>query len=116
MKTEREKAPLPADILEALPRVRTLCVNYPDCAETLTYGNPTFKRAGKAFVVLDRYKGLSCLWLLVDPVLRDDQLTVDGWFASPYDPRQAALCCRLDKLEWAVLGPLIDASYALAKR
>ena len=106
---------LPEDIVEALPKLRRLCETLADCQETLSYGNPAFKRGRKPFAILDRYKGQSCLWVLVDPVLRDDQLAIPGWFASPYDPREEALCCPLDKLDWDRLRPLIEASYGLAK-
>jgi len=111
---ERAKRALADDVVEALPKVRQLCQKFADCEETTSYGNPTFKRGRKNFLVLDRYKGRSCLWLLVDPVNRDDQLTVEGWFASPYDPRETALCCDLAKLDWSSVGTLIDASYALS--
>jgi len=104
---------------QALSSLRGLCQAFADCEETLSYGNPAFKRAGKrgskAFAVLDRYKGHACLWVLIDPVLRDDQLAAPGWFASPYDPRQTALCCPLEKLDWSALGPVIEASYHLAQ-
>ena len=111
---ERAKRVLSSDVLEALPKVRLLCRKFDDCEETTSYGNPTFKRGRKNFLVLDRYKGRSCLWLLVDPVNRDRQLAVDGWFASPYDPRETALCCDLAELDWGSAGVLIDDSYHLA--
>jgi len=110
----RASRPLSSEIVEALPRIRQLCRRFDGCTETLSYGNPTFKRGKTSFLVLDRYKGQSCLWLLVDPVLRDEQLAVDGWFASPYDPRRTALCCDLNKLDWSSVETLIEASYNLA--
>jgi hypothetical protein len=110
----REKKPLSADVVDALAIVRQLCKGLDDCKETLSYGNPAFKRGGKNFVVLDQYKGRSCLWLLIDPLERGDRLAVDGWFASPYDPRETALCCGLDKLDWSSIGPLINTSYQLS--
>jgi hypothetical protein len=107
---------LPADIQEALPKLRALCAGLDDCQESLSYGNPAFKRGKTPFAILDRYKGASCLWLLVDPVLRDDQLAVKGWFASPYDPRQTALCCALESVDWDHVGDLIRSSHQLAQR
>jgi hypothetical protein len=107
---------LPEDIVSTLPKIRTLCAAFDNCRETTTYGNPTFKRGPRNFLVLDRYKGRSCLWLLVDPALRDDLLAVDGWFPSPYDPRKIALCCHLDRLDWTSAAHLIKASYHLAQR
>ena len=49
-------------------------------------------------------------------VLRDEQLQQPGWFASPYDPRQRALCCPLDALDWSAVGPLVASAHRLAGR
>ena len=100
----------------ALDRLRAICRDLAPCEEALSYGNPAFKRGKAPFVILDRYKGAACLWLLVDPVLRDEQLQQPGWFASPYDPRQRALCCPLDALDWSAVGPLVASAHRLAGR
>jgi hypothetical protein len=110
----RSLEPLPADIEAAVPRLRRLCAGLDNVTEGLSYDNPTFRRGPKPFAILDRYKGTSCLWLLIDPVLREDQLGIEGWFASPYDPRQLALCCRLDAVDWEAASRLVKASYGLA--
>ncbi len=110
----RSLEPLLADVEAALPHLRRLCAGLENVVEGLSYGNPTFRRGTKPFAILDRYKGTSCLWLLIDPVLREDQLRIEGWFASPYDPRQLALCCRLDAVEWEAASGLVRASYGLA--
>ena len=99
---------------EALDTLRAICRAHSPCEEALSYGNPAFKRGKTLFVILDRYKGEACLWLLVDPVLRDEQLKVPGWFASPYDKRQRALCCDLDQLDWTAAAPLIASAHRLA--
>ncbi len=99
---------------EALDTLRAICRAHSPCEEALSYGNPAFKRGKTPFVILDRYKGQVCLWLLVDPVLRDEQLKVPGWFASPYDKRQRALCCALDQLDWTAAAPLIASAHRLA--
>lgn len=106
--------PLAEDVVEALPKLRALCAGLSPCEEASSYGNPAFKRGKKPFAILDRYKGQSCLWLLVDPVLRDEQLKQEGWFPSPYDPRQLALCCPIDKVDWSVTGPLVASAHRLA--
>jgi hypothetical protein len=110
----RGETPLAEDVVEALPKLRAICAGLTPCEEALSYGNPAFKRGKKLFAILDRYKGQSCLWVLVDPVRRDDQLAVEGWFPSPYDPRQLALCCPLSTLDWDAAGALIASAHRLA--
>ena len=92
--------PLKALARAALPKIRAALGALEGVEETATFGNPTFKAYGKAFAVLDLYRGKDCLWMLVDPVERDDRLSLPGWFASPYDPRMTALCCDLDAIDW----------------
>ena len=39
-----------------LERLRRICSALPDTTETVTFGHPTFKAAGKTFTVLETYK------------------------------------------------------------
>jgi len=98
----------------ALQRLRRIAGALPGAAETVTFGHPTFKVAGKAFAVLDDYGGRDCLWLRVGATERASLLASPGWFESPYDPRRAALCCRLESIDWRLIGPLVWKSHALA--
>jgi len=98
----------------ALSILRPICMALPGCVETLTFGNPTFKAKGKSFAVLDEYKGVSCLWLRVDPGRRQRLLDLPGWFPSPYDPREKALCCGLNDIDWRLAEGLVRESHRLA--
>src|SRR5688572_3789214 len=67
------KAPAPVPEYDAaLARLRAFCADWPGVTETTSWGNPTFKAAGKSFAVLDRYKGDYCIWLRCDPAGRED--------------------------------------------
>ena len=83
-----------------------------DC--TTTFGNPTFKVKGRAFLVLDRYRDTDCLWLRVAPVRRATLVAQPGWFPSPYDPKRQALCVALDSIDGRTIRSLVRASYAQA--
>jgi predicted DNA-binding protein (MmcQ/YjbR family) len=98
----------------ALERLRRISARLPGSTATRSFGHPTFKVAGKSFIVLDRYGGEPCLWLRVDPMERDARLAEPGWFPSPYDPRRVALCCRLESLDWRRLAGRVRDSYTLA--
>jgi predicted DNA-binding protein (MmcQ/YjbR family) len=98
----------------ALLKLRALCNKLERCEETVTFGHPTFKTRGKTFAVIDRYQEASCLWLRVHPTRRRELLAAEGWFKSPYDKRETALCCKLDAIDWRRIGPLLRESHALA--
>ncbi len=98
----------------ALARLRRLAAPLDGAVEVRSFGHPAFKAAGRLFAVLDRYRGEPCLWLRVDPLERTALIARRGWFAAPYDPRCAALCCRLEAIDWRRIGARVRDSYALA--
>jgi len=100
----------------ALTRLRAAVWSLEGAEESLSFGNPTFRVNRKAFAIIDRYHDRDCLWLRIETAERATLLQRRGWFASPYDPRQNALCCELDQLDWRSLGPLLRASYRLARQ
>lgn len=104
---------LSAAAAAALARLERLLADWDGVERTTTFGHPTFRVAGAAFAVLDRYQQHDCLWLKVPPQERDARLATPGWFAAPYDPRQTALCVRLDAIDWRRIRPLLRISYAL---
>ena len=97
----------------ALEHVRAAVRTLADVEESLTFGNPTFLVNQRAFAVFDRYQGRDCLWLRVAAADREGLLKRRGWFPSPYDPHQTALCCTLEQFDWGALRPLLHASYNL---
>jgi hypothetical protein len=105
---------LTSSAIDALERLRTAASGLPNVEESITFGNPTFRVNRRAFAVIDRYSGCDCLWLRVAASDRELLLKRRGWFASPYDPRQTALCCALEQFDWRRLRPLLRASYELA--
>jgi len=99
----------------ALTQLRKICLSLPNVAESLTFGNPTFKVGRKVFAVLDRYKGEYCTWLLCDPASRKRLLLKDNaFYPAPYDKKQAAICRKLNGTNWSKFKPMILASYELA--
>jgi predicted DNA-binding protein (MmcQ/YjbR family) len=106
------KAPAPGPEYEAaLARLRALSADWPGVTETTSWGNPTFKAAGKSFAVLDRYKGDYCIWLRCDPARREDLLAREGYFPAPYDKNRTAVCRLLDGLDWDEFRHLVRDSY-----
>jgi predicted DNA-binding protein (MmcQ/YjbR family) len=99
----------------ALEKLRRICAAMGNCEERTSFGHPTFRVGGRSFAVIDHYSGTDCLWLLINPRRRSELLRASGWFASPYDPQQKALCYRLDEIDWRRIRPLIRASFDIAR-
>ena len=96
---------------QALARLRSECADWPGVNETTSWGNPTFKANGKAFAVLDLYRGEYCLFVHIASDRREALLVEEGWFAAPYDKKKQSLCRRLDGIDWDAFQPILRASY-----
>jgi predicted DNA-binding protein (MmcQ/YjbR family) len=94
-----------------LARLRKICLALPETSEGLSFGNVAFRAGKRPFVVLDRYKGVDCIFLYVDPHRRAALLKDKRFFRAPYDPREQGLCRTLDKIEWREMTSLILDSY-----
>jgi predicted DNA-binding protein (MmcQ/YjbR family) len=101
--------------MTAVERLRATAESLAGVVETVTFGNPTFRVGPKTIAVVDRYDGRECLWLRVAPDERDLLLKQPGWFPSPYDPKQVALCCALDHVDWRCIKRRLRQSYDLAQ-
>jgi predicted DNA-binding protein (MmcQ/YjbR family) len=97
-----------------LPRLQDWTSGLDDIELTITFGNRTWKSGGKAFLVLDRYIDVDCLWLRIPDYRRPLLLATPGWSESPYDPKKQALCVSIDAIDDARMPALIHASYDLA--
>jgi hypothetical protein len=102
--------------LDALEKLRRICDVIGTFEERTSFGNPSFYAGGKSFAVIDHYDGADCLWLRIDPARRSQVMRDPGWFASPYDPHQKALCCRLDQIDWRRIRPLIRDSFDMVRQ
>jgi len=110
-KKPAKAAPGPRDKVHA--KLRTICLKLPEVVEAPSFGNPAFRVGKYPFVVLDRYKGVDCIFLYVDPGLRDELLQTQHFFKAPYDPKEKALCRTLEKIDWVEMKALIVASHRL---
>ena len=98
---------------DVLARLREICLALPGATEAASYGNPAFKVQGRPFAVLDHYRGADCVWVRCDPARRAQVLEQPGVFASPYDPKQTAVCVLPDEVDWVWLGGLIRGSWEI---
>ena len=110
-RTRTPKAPRAEGGDPLLKKLRTVCLALPGSVETLTYGHPTFKANGKAYAVLDNYKGVRCVWFRCAKSNRAILLKDARFFPSPYDKAQQALCRAAQDIDWRQLRDLIRASF-----
>src|SRR5262249_53125476 len=71
-----------------LTRLRKICSQLPDVSETVTFGHPTFKVAGKTFAVFEQYKGELGLALKVEKELQGVFLKDPRFYFTPYIGKQ----------------------------
>jgi ATP-dependent phosphoenolpyruvate carboxykinase len=114
--TPRVPRMLSAEAAAWLQKVQGWTAELSGTERTTTFGNPTFKVSGRAFLVLDHYRGADCLWFRVRNEDRFDRLAQSGWFASPYDPKRQALCIALNAIDGRKIRSWIRGSYAIVCR
>jgi predicted DNA-binding protein (MmcQ/YjbR family) len=103
-----------AAALEAVvKRLRKICLRLPETTEGASFGNIAFRAGKRPFVVLDRYKGADCIFVYVEPGLRDALLRDKHFFKAPYDLREQGLCRTLEAIDWKQMQALIGGSYRL---
>ena len=108
--TRAPKTPRDHDAF-VLKKLRSVCLSLPGTVETVTYGNPTFKANGKAYAVLDSYKGVACIWFRCAKSNRKTLLKDASFFPSPYDKGELALCRVARNIDWSQLGDLVHSSF-----
>ena len=102
----------PADPL--VERVRGICMVFPEAAEVLAWGRPTFRAGKKVFVVVS--SSMDRPYSIVFKPDADERLAhlQDGrFFSPPYWGPSGWLGIDIDvpQTDWTELGELIDTSY-----
>ena len=97
-----------------LKRLREICLELPECAETVKWGNPTFVAGKKQFAVLDRYNDRLCIAFIAKGPQQRQLLSKEGFFAAPYAAKYGWVCRDAEeKVNWEELTELILKSYRL---
>ncbi|MCU1524028.1 MAG: hypothetical protein JWO18_922 [Microbacteriaceae bacterium] len=102
----------PADPL--VERVRGICMVFPEAAEVLAWGRPTFRAGKKVFVIVS--SSMDRPYSIVFKPDADERLAhlQDGrFFSPPYWGPGGWLGIDIDgpQTDWTELGELIDTSY-----
>ena len=107
--------PLVVDSADPLvERVRGICMVFPEAAEVLAWGRPTFRAGKKVFVIVS--SSMDRPYSIVFKPDADERLAhlQDGrFFSPPYWGPSGWLGIDIDgpQTDWTELGELIDTSY-----
>jgi predicted DNA-binding protein (MmcQ/YjbR family) len=97
-----------------LSRLRTLCLALARTTETLTWGHPTFKVAGKTFCVLEEYAGHLTMCFQLSPPDAEAALRDPLFFKAPYIGNRGWVSLIVDRPpDWKKVRELMLQSYAL---
>ena len=105
--------PTPAATARALERVRRLCLVLPETSEVMAWGHPVFKAGTKTFAAIEPIKGRTSIAFRLEPVDVDLLLRQKGFFETPYGRGLWASVWADSRLDWALLGGLVNRSYRL---
>ena len=95
-------------------RVRGICAEYPEFAEKMAWGRPTFRAGAKLFVVMGSSMDRPHTMVFKpDPDERPAFLEDDRFFVPPYFGLGGWLGIDLEHIDtdWAFVAELIDESY-----
>lgn len=98
-----------------LGKLRKICRQLPQAAETVTFGHPTFQVAGKTFAVLEEYKGELGIALKVGKLVQGLFLKDPRFFLTPYAGKHGWVTLRVyaARLNWGEVRELLEGSYGL---
>lgn len=94
-------------------RVRSVCAEYPECAEVEAWGRPTFRAGKKIFVVVGAMMDRP-LTLVFKPDAEEHRALIElpQVFVPPYFGPSGWLAIELDEAtDWGFAAELIDTSY-----
>ena len=102
--------------MDALGRLRAVCLALPEATERETWGDATFRVRGKIFAMHRRGDGRSTVWCKAPPGAQETLVGADAarFFVPPYVGHHGWVGVRLDDgVEWEELADLVAESYRM---
>ena len=103
---------------DALDRLRTICLAFPEAVETGGVGNPSFKVRTKIFAMRHQHNDRWSVWCKAQPGMQ--HLLIDSdptrFFAPPYVGQHGWIGTYLDSapaMDWDQIADRIDESYRM---
>jgi predicted DNA-binding protein (MmcQ/YjbR family) len=96
----------------ALSQLRKLCLSLPETSETNSWGHPNFRAGKRIFAAFEAVGGRPSVAIRVDSADADLLLLHrKEFFSTPYGRGKWVSTWADGKLDWALLGGLIERSY-----
>jgi predicted DNA-binding protein (MmcQ/YjbR family) len=110
--TMANSKPSPDSILR---RLRKGCMALPDATETVSFGHPTFQVNGKAFAVLEEYKGELSICVKVGTNVQGVFLADNRFYRTPYIGKHGWISLKVHAapLDWDEIYELLKGSHGL---
>jgi predicted DNA-binding protein (MmcQ/YjbR family) len=96
---------------QALERLRTLCLSFPETSETSSWGHPNFRAGKRTFATFERVKGRPSIAFRLDPSAIDRLLHRKQFFTTPYGRGQWVSIWADTPLDWHFVADLLRRSY-----
>ena len=97
---------------DALESLRRICLELPETAETVTFGNPTFRAGKRTFAVLEWYHGELCIAVKSSLIEQEMLLQDPQFFRTPYVGHRGWVSLRVtEATDWNLVKDLVLDSY-----
>ena len=96
---------------EALPRLRALCLSFPETGETSSWGHPNFRAGKRTFATFERVDGRPSIAFRLDPADVDRLLRRKQFFTTPYGRGRWVSLWADTPLDWRFVAQLLQRSY-----
>src|SRR4029077_13002818 len=98
--------------VNALKRIRSICLALPGAVEVEAWGHPTFRAGKKMFAGFGEDKEGLTLGLNVGHDRQEERLTDGRFFPTPYAAHKGWVSLRIDgKADWTEVGGLLREAY-----
>ena len=94
-----------------LERVRRLCLALPEAREALAWGHPVFKAGTKTFAAIEMVDERPSVAFRLEPLDVDLLLKRKPFFATPYGRGLWVSAWADSRLDWPLIGRLVERSY-----
>jgi predicted DNA-binding protein (MmcQ/YjbR family) len=98
---------------QALQKLRTLCLEFPETSETSSWGHPNFRAGKRTFATFEVVGRRPSIAFRMDPAGIEELLGRKQFFATPYGRGQWVSIWADTRLDWDFMVDLIRNSYRL---
>jgi predicted DNA-binding protein (MmcQ/YjbR family) len=96
---------------DVLPRLRSLCLAFPEASETAAWGHPNFRAGKKTFAAYETVKGRPSIAFRLGPREIARLLRRQAYFVTPYGRGKWVSLWADTAIDWEMVSILLRRSY-----